>query len=120
MFPVKVENDLVIIYPESHQVEHADVVETLTFLADNASDYQNKKLLILDPGSDYNPSPEALQHFIYLIKLLLGNPFSQIALVVSKDLHYGLGRMTEGQTEIENGQFCVFKNEDDARDWLSA
>ena len=119
MFPVKVENDLVIINTESRQVEHADVVETLTFLADNASDYQNKKLLILDPGSDYNPSPEALQHFINLIKLLLAKAFAQIALVVSKDLHYGLGRMTEGQIETEKGEFCVFKNEEEARDWLS-
>ena len=119
MFPLGVENDIVIIADKTGQVEHVDIVETLAFLADNPSSYSNKKLLIVDSGSDFNPSREELQQFIDLIKLLLETTFSRIALVVSKIVHYGLGRITEGFTEVEKGQFCVFKDEQEARDWLS-
>ena len=119
MFPVQVENDIVIITSEAGQVNHVDVVETLSFIADNPSSYQNKKLLIIDPGSDYDPSREELQQFTGLIKLLLEKTFSRIALVVSKIVHYGLGRITAGFTELEKGQFSVFTDEQKARDWLS-
>ena len=119
MLSVDVENDIVIIVSKSGQVEHDDVVETLSSLADNSASYQGKKLLIIDPGSDYSPSRKELQQFIDLIKILLEKSFTQIALVVSKIIHYGLGRITAGFTEVENGQFCVFKDEQEARDWLS-
>lgn len=119
MFPVQVENDIVLIASETGQVKHVDVVETLDFFADNSASYQGKKLLIIDPGSNYSPSREELQQFIDLIQLLLEKTFSRIALVVSKIIHYGLGRITAGYTEAEKGQFCVFKDEQEARDWLS-
>jgi len=119
MFPAEMENDIVIIASETGQVKHVDVVETLAFLADNSSSYQSKKLLIIDQGSNYNPSREELQQFIDLIKLLLEKAFSRIALVVSKIIHYGLGRITEGFTEVEKGKFCVFTDEQEARNWLS-
>jgi len=119
MFPVKIENDIVVIISDSDQVRHEDVIETLSFLADNSTSYQNKKLIIIDPISNYNPSNEELKQFIELVISLLQNIFPQIALVVSKDFHYGLGRMTEVLTETERGQFRVFHDEQEARDWLS-
>jgi len=119
MFPVGIEKDIVTVTSETGQVEHVDVIETLTFLADNSCSYQNKKLIIKDPSSDYNPSPEELPQFMNLIKLLLEKVFSQIALVVSKQFHYGLGRMTEAFSETEKGQFRVFYDEQEAREWLS-
>jgi len=119
MFPVKVENDVVVIVDENGQVEHEDVVETLIFLTDNSSSYQNKKLIILDSGSDYDPSREETLQFMNLISVLLENTFSRIALVVSKTFHFGLGRMTEAFSEPSTGQFRVFINEHKAREWLS-
>ena len=119
MFTVKVENDIVVIVSETGEVKHVDVVETLTSLAKNSASYQNKKLIIIDPGSDYNPSDNELQQFISLIRLLLEKAFSRIALVVSRAFHYGLGRMTEALSETVNGQFRVFDDEEKARDWLS-
>ncbi|MBT8370435.1 MAG: STAS/SEC14 domain-containing protein [Desulfobacterales bacterium] len=119
MFPVGIEKDIVIVTSKTGQVEHADVIETLTFLADDSSSYQNKKLLIIDPSSDYNPSREELQQFINLIKVLLEKAFTRIALVVSKEFHYGLGRMTEAFSESGKGQFRVFNDAQEAREWLS-
>ena len=119
MFPVKVENDLVVIISENGQVEHKDVVETLMFLVENASSYKNKKLIIVDPGSDYNPTREESLQFNNLISLLLDNTFPRIALVVSTNFHFGLGRMAEAYTDLSAGQFRVFLIEQDARDWIS-
>ena len=119
MFPMKVENDIVIITSETGQVKHVDVIDTLSFIADNSSSYQSKKLLIIDSGSEYDPSREELQQFIGLIKLLLEKTFSRIALVVSKIVHYGLGRIAESFTDLEKGHFSVFTDEQKARDWLS-
>ena len=119
MFPVVIENDIVVINAENRQVKHADVLETLAYLADTYSSNQNKKLIIIDPSSDYSPSREELQQFIDSIRFLLENAFSRIALVVSRDFHYGLGRMTEVFSEVENGQFRVFHDEQEARSWLS-
>ena len=119
MFPVVADNDIVFITSESGQVEHSEVIETLGFLADNHSSYQNKKLIIIDPSSDYSPSRDELQQFMNLIRFLLENAFPRIALVVSKDFHYGLGRMTEVFSEVENGQFRVFNDEQEARAWLA-
>ena len=119
MFPVKVENDLVVIADENGQVKHEDVVETLIFLTDDSSSFQNKKLIIIDSGSDYNPSREESLQFMNLISVLLDNTFSRIALVVSKTFHFGLGRMTEAFSEPSAGQFRVFINEQKAREWVS-
>ena len=48
MFPVGIEKDIVTVTSETGQVEHVDVIETLTFLADNSCSEEEtltKKLL---------------------------------------------------------------------------
>jgi hypothetical protein len=109
----------VVIFNENGKVEHEDFAETLIFLDDIFSSYNNKKLIIVDPGSDYSPSSEELQEFMNLIWLLLENTFSRIALVVTKKFHFSLGKMTEAFSEASTGWFRVFLNEQKARKWLS-
>lgn len=118
MFPVAIENDMAVITSENGQVRHLGVVQTLSSLADNPARYQNKKLLIIDPGSDYNPSKEELQQFSDFLSSLLVNVFPRIALVAPRILHYGLGKMVEVFSESEEGQFRVFRDEQEARAWL--
>jgi hypothetical protein len=119
VFLIDIENEIVVIRSETGQVQHGDVVRTLTFLLENRTSYKNKKLMIIDPSSDYSPSQEELQEFMGLITSLLENLFSRIALVVPRDLHYGLGRMTEVGSEDAPGEFRVFRTQDEARDWLA-
>ena len=118
MFPIETKDDMVIITSQDGEVHHNDVVETLSFLSEHPLPHKNGNLLIIDPGSGYNPSNNEYQQFTYLLGLLLENVFSRIALVVSREFHYGLGRMTEVISETEKGVFRVFKDEAKARDWF--
>jgi len=82
--------------------------------------YSQKKLLVKDPGSSYHPSREELDEFINLILSALDTIFYRIALVVSRELHFGLGRMTEVFSESERGEFRVFSDGKKALDWLNS
>ena len=119
MFPVHIANNIVNITSSIEDVTHTEVTETLEHLANNASSYQSKNLIIIDPGSNYNPSQSELHKLISLINLLLDEVFHRVALVVSKTSHYGIGRMIEGYSSGAKGQFSVFNNEQEARDWMT-
>ena len=119
MFPLHIDNNIINITSCTEDVTHSEVTETLEHLANNASSYQRKNLLIIDPGSDYNPSQSELYKLISLINLLLNEAFHKVALVVSKTSHYGIGRMIEGYSSGAKGQFSVFNNEQEARDWMT-
>jgi hypothetical protein len=118
LFKISVEEGMVSIFSETGQVAHEDVIETLQFLVDNPSSYRNKRLIISDPSSDYQPSRDELREMANLMRSLLKDVFPRIALVVKRDLHYGLGRMAEVFSETEGGEFRVFRDDRKARDWL--
>ena len=118
--PVLVQNDRVVVTVDPGPVEHADIMETFDFLIDQFSARPRGKLIIIDPGSDYNPSNRQMRQYADMIGHLHESGFSMIALVVSKLFHYGLGRMAEGLADFRKGRFRVFKDEKQARDWLSS
>ena len=97
----------------------ADGIEALTKILNNPSFSSATGLLILDPGSLMNPSMEETRKISNLFTSLLGSPFLRIALVVSKIVHFGIGRMTEALADPGKGRFKVFRSEKDAREWLS-
>jgi hypothetical protein len=114
-----VEGDLVTVATEKDSVTHEEVVATMMHFIAQASRYRNKQLLILDPGSGYNPSVNEVRHFSDLLRQVLGDIFTHVALVVSRELHYGLGRMTEVITGFRKEGFRVFRTTADALTWLS-
>jgi hypothetical protein len=118
-FPIRVEDNLVVVDTGEVDVDQAGVIQTLTKLRDEPEIHRGRHMMILDPGSRYHPSMEEIKQFITLIKSLLGGPFRRIALVVPRDLHFGLGRMTETLIRSETGKFSVFRSETEAREWLA-
>jgi hypothetical protein len=78
-----------------------------------------KQLLILDPGSGYNSSIDEVRQFAGLLRRVLGDIFTHVALVVSRELHYGLGRMTEVITGFRKEGFRVFRTKKEALMWLA-
>jgi hypothetical protein len=75
---VKIEKD-----SKKSKIEHSEIVETLNFLKDNPSSYRNKKLLIVDSESDYNPAYEQIRQSAGIISELIQDIFLQIALMDS-------------------------------------
>ena len=118
-FPMRIEGNIVLVDTGDVDVDQHGVVRTLEALKAESEIHRGKNLMILDPGSGYHPSMDEIRQFITLTKSLLGNPFSRIALVVPRDLHYGLGRMTEILIRSKTGKFMVFRSETDAREWLA-
>jgi hypothetical protein len=74
--------------------------------------------LIIDLGSTLDPTTEETRELSREFRLLAGRPFLKIALVVSKEFHFGIGRMAEVFTDPDGETFKVFKNEGEAKAWL--
>jgi hypothetical protein len=118
-FPIAVEGDLVTVETTKISVTHQEIVATMMHFIAEAAPYQNRQLLILDPGSGYNPSINEVRQFAGLLRQVLGDIFTQVALVVSRELHYGLGRMTEVITDFGKEGFRVFRTNEEALTWLT-
>ena len=70
--------------------------------------------------SEHNPSGEELRSIASFAGSLLPRIGRRVALVVSAEVRFGLGRMLEVFGEPEGVEFKVFRNLDDARSWLVA
>ena len=76
-------------------------------------------ILIVDTGSSYNPSDEMIRDAGLALGRELPIHLGRMALVVSQDLHYGIGRMLQVFAEEAGAEFQVFRQELKARLWLS-
>jgi len=77
------------------------------------------QILIVDHGSEFEPSREDVQELVQGWGEIFRNVPVRIALLVEKDLHYGLGRMTAVYAEQHGLPFDVFRHSLDALQWLS-
>ena len=77
------------------------------------------KVLIVDQGSEFEPSREEVQELARGWGAIFRDVPVQIALLVDKDIHYGLGRMASVYAEQHDLPFDVFRHSLDALQWLS-
>jgi hypothetical protein len=117
-YTIEVEGQTVILVC-NREFNFADGIEALTRIKEDPQYSPASGLLILDPGSLMNPTMEDVRKISSLFTSLLESPFLRIALVVSKMVHFGIGRMTEALADPEKGRFKVFRSEKDAREWLA-
>jgi hypothetical protein len=76
------------------------------------------RILIVDQASDFDPTHEEVQEFVDLWGALFGDVSARIALVVKRELHYGLGRMAAVYAERHELPFRVFRRRAEAVEWL--
>ena len=77
------------------------------------------KILIVDHGSEFEPSREQIQQLVSGWSAIFRYVPVRIALLVDKDIHYGLGRMASVYAEQHDLPFEVFRHSLDALQWLS-
>ena len=77
------------------------------------------KILIVDHGSEFEPSREEVQEFARGLGAIFRDAPARIALLVDKDIHFGLGRMASVYAEQYDLPFDVFRHSLDALQWLS-
>ena len=78
-----------------------------------------RSFLIIDQHSAFDPSKEELAQIAELFLSLLAGQDLRIAVVVSKLVHYGIGRMVEALAGTQGDRFRVFMEEEEARAWLA-
>ena len=77
------------------------------------------RILIVDSGSEFNPTQEEILEFVDVWSALFRGFSIRIALLVEKDLHYGLGRVAEVYAENRTLPFRVFRHRSDAVQWVA-
>jgi hypothetical protein len=77
------------------------------------------QILIVDHGSEFEPSREEVQELARGWGAIFRDAPVRIALLVDKDIHYGLGRMISVYAEQHDLPFDVFRHSLDALQWLS-
>jgi hypothetical protein len=77
-----------------------------------------RTLLVIDRGSALKFSKDDTRRIAEILRSILRNQRLRIALVVSKQLHYGIGRMLEVTSGTGGRRFRVFMEERAAHDWL--
>jgi hypothetical protein len=77
------------------------------------------QILIIDQGSEFEPSREEVQELVGGWGAIFSDVPVRIALLVDKDIHYGLGRMASVYAEQHELPFDVFRHSLDALQWLS-
>jgi len=76
-------------------------------------------LLFDNRGSEENASPDELRRRSRYFRELGPKVFApRVAVLVSDDLHYALGRMSAAFAESEGYEVEVFRDEQSARRWL--
>lgn len=117
-YTIRRESEMVVL-DCTKEFEYIDSIDVLTKLQKNSKYPSATNLLILDQGSLMNPTMEETRNLATIFTALLESPFLRIALVVSKMVHFGIGRMTEVLADPVKGRFKVFRSEQQAREWLT-
>ena len=77
------------------------------------------QILIVDHASEFEPNREEVQDLTRGWGEIFRDVPVRIALLVEKDIHYGLGRMASVYAKQHDLPFDVFRHSLDAMQWLA-
>jgi hypothetical protein len=113
-----IEKELTTVIAEgSFSVDH--VYAAFTEIRSEFDGSKPLQILIVDHGSEFEPSREEVQELARGWGAIFRDVPVRIALLVDKDIHYGLGRMASVYAEQHDLPFDVFRHSLDALQWLS-
>ena len=102
----------------ARQFKYEDGVEALSEIIAAPWRAEIECLLIMDGGSTFSPTREGIRTLSTLMDEILSAEGVRIAIVVSKVVHYGIGRVIEARVEHGGERVRVFLKEEAARTWL--
>jgi hypothetical protein len=113
-----IERELITVIAEG-SFRVGDVITAFAKIRSEFSSSVPLQILILDHGSEFEPNREEVQEMTQgWGEIFRGVPV-RIALLVEKDIHYGLGRMASVYAEQHDLPFDVFRHSLDAMQWLA-
>lgn len=95
------------------------VLETFSEIRSEFDGSRPLQILIVDHGSEFEPSLDEVQELAKGWGAIFRDIPVRIALLVDKDIHYGLGRMASVYAEQHDLPLDVFRHSLDAMQWLS-
>ncbi len=113
-----IERELITVIAEG-SFSVGDVHATFAKIRSEFSGSVPLQILIVDHGSEFEPNREEVQELARGWGETFRNVRVRIALLVDKDIHYGLGRMASVYAEQHDLPFDVFRHSLDALQWLS-
>jgi len=96
---------------------YEDGVEALTGIVEADWREDMLHLLVVDEGSTFSPTRDGIKVLAGLMDRILEKDGARIAIVVTRIVHYGIGRIIEARAG-HGGQVRVFLKEEAARQWL--
>jgi hypothetical protein len=113
-----VDNDFVTVIADGG-FGIAEVHRTFSEIRSGCHNDAPLRILIVDHGSQFEPSREEILELTQEWSSLFRNIPVRIALLVERDIHYGLGRMLSVYAEQHDLPFNVFRHSLDAMRWLA-
>ena len=117
MLDTKEEGDIIVV-DATGAFGLDDISVTFAAIKSRGSDGRGFRILVRDPGSSFEPDQNGVRSFLAIWNKIFGHMRVRIALVVARDLHYGLGRQAEVFAEHWPLEFAVFRDENEATQWL--
>lgn len=98
-------------------LDNSQIRQALEEVMRDPSSQPSSQILVNDLETGYDPSVDEAQELAEMFASF-GASISQLAVVVHKEFHFGLGRMVEVFCESQGVSFRIFRTLDDARAWL--
>ncbi len=114
-----IERELVTVIAEG-SFSVADVHASFARIRSEFEGSAPLQILIVDHGSEFQPNREEVQELTRGWGEIFRDVPVRIALLVEKDIHYGLGRMASVYAEQHSLPFDVFRHSLDAMQWLAS
>ena len=112
----KIDKDIAVLTNSGSFSSH-DVEKTLLALTKDQDYRSGMRILFIDRGSEYNPPKHEPEEAARILSSLVPKISDRIAIVVKKDVHFGIARMIQVHCEAYEVTFEVFRKEQAARIW---
>ena len=100
-------------------VNNAQIRQAYEEVTNDPSFQSGSQVLVDDLESNYNPSIDDAQKLVAIFASFTDR-ISQFAVVVGKEVHFGLGRMVEVFCESHGVNLRIFRTRDEAQSWLDS
>jgi|GEM_PF-2953985 hypothetical protein len=113
----KIEKNIAVL-TNGGSFSYHDVEKTLLALTRDQDYRSGMRILFIDRGSEYNPPKHEPEEAASMLGSFVPRISDKIAIVVKRDVHFGIARMIQVHCEAHGISFDVFREEQAARIWL--
>ena len=116
MYTYEIENDRALITFEG-DLDNPQIRQAYEEVTSDPSFQPGSQVLVDDLESSYNPSMVEAQKLVAIFASF-SDRIVQFAIVVRKEVHFGLGRMVEVYCESQGVNLRIFRELEEAQEWL--